>query len=109
MFRLRRVPSRALYAGAAVFSLVSVAAPCAPASPASASSGGATTTSLSVTWMPSYAAPDTLARYDKVGVLKISAGVAELRRDDTPADLFKRADQALYRAKNAGKARTVAQ
>ena len=35
--------------------------------------------------------------------LKISAGVAELRPDDTAADLFKRADQALYRAKDAGK------
>ncbi len=44
----------------------------------------------------------------KVGTLKISAGVAEARPDDTAADLFKRADQALYRAKNAGKARTVA-
>jgi diguanylate cyclase (GGDEF)-like protein len=47
-------------------------------------------------------------KIDKVGVLKISAGVAELRQDDTAADLFKRADHALYRAKHAGKARTVA-
>ena len=47
-------------------------------------------------------------KIDKVGALKISAGVAEVRKDDTPADLFKRADHALYRAKNAGKARTVA-
>ena len=47
-------------------------------------------------------------RSTRPGVLKISAGVAELRPDDTAADLFKRADQALYRAKNAGKARTIA-
>ncbi len=44
----------------------------------------------------------------KIGALKISAGVAELRAEDTAADLFKRADHALYRAKNAGKARIVA-
>ena len=44
----------------------------------------------------------------KIGALKISAGVAELRADDTAADLFKRADHALLRAKNAGKARVVA-
>jgi diguanylate cyclase (GGDEF)-like protein len=47
-------------------------------------------------------------KISKIGALKISAGVAELRPDDTPADLFKRADNALYRAKNAGKARVVA-
>ncbi len=47
-------------------------------------------------------------KIDKIGALKISAGVAEVRQDDTSADLFKRADHALYRAKNAGKARTVA-
>lgn len=47
-------------------------------------------------------------KIDKVGVLKISGGVAELRQSDTAADLFKRADEALYRAKHAGKARTIA-
>jgi diguanylate cyclase (GGDEF)-like protein len=47
-------------------------------------------------------------RIEKVGALGISAGVAELRPDDTAADLFGRADHALYQAKNAGKARTVA-
>jgi diguanylate cyclase (GGDEF)-like protein len=47
-------------------------------------------------------------KIEKIGALKISAGVAELRVDDTAADLFKRADHALYRAKHAGKARVVA-
>ena len=47
-------------------------------------------------------------KVEKIGALKISAGVAELRPEDTPADLFKRADHALLRAKNAGKARVVA-
>jgi diguanylate cyclase (GGDEF)-like protein len=47
-------------------------------------------------------------KIDKVGALKISAGVSELRPDDTAADLFKRADDALLRAKGAGKARIVA-
>jgi diguanylate cyclase (GGDEF)-like protein len=42
------------------------------------------------------------------GVLQLSAGVAELRATDQPDDLFKRADDALYRAKELGKARTVA-
>jgi diguanylate cyclase (GGDEF)-like protein len=42
------------------------------------------------------------------GVLQVSAGVAELGRDDSAANLFERADNALYRAKDAGKARTVA-
>jgi diguanylate cyclase (GGDEF)-like protein len=47
-------------------------------------------------------------KIDKVGALKVSAGVAELRPGDTAADLFHRADEALMRAKNAGKARIVA-
>jgi diguanylate cyclase (GGDEF)-like protein len=42
------------------------------------------------------------------GVLQLSAGVAELRPSDQPDDLFKRADDALYQAKDLGKARTVA-
>jgi diguanylate cyclase (GGDEF)-like protein len=40
--------------------------------------------------------------------LYVSAGVAELRQDDEGNALFERADEALYRAKQAGKARTVA-
>ncbi|MFL5952558.1 MAG: diguanylate cyclase domain-containing protein [Gaiellaceae bacterium] len=42
------------------------------------------------------------------GTLALSAGVAELRPGDRPNDLFERADEALYRAKELGKARTVA-
>jgi len=41
------------------------------------------------------------------GTLCLSAGVAELRPGDRPNDLFERADEALYRAKELGKARTV--
>jgi diguanylate cyclase (GGDEF)-like protein len=42
------------------------------------------------------------------GTLELSAGVAELRPSDRPNDLFERADEALYRAKELGKAQTVA-
>jgi len=42
------------------------------------------------------------------GTLSLSAGVAELRPGDRPNDLFERADEALYRAKELGKAQTVA-
>jgi diguanylate cyclase (GGDEF)-like protein len=42
------------------------------------------------------------------GILTVSAGVTEVRPGDTPADLFQRADDALYRAKAAGKGRTEA-
>jgi len=42
------------------------------------------------------------------GILHVSAGVAELARDDSSADVFERADHALYRAKGEGKARMVA-
>jgi diguanylate cyclase (GGDEF)-like protein len=41
------------------------------------------------------------------GKLALSAGVAELRPSDRPNDIFERADEALYRAKELGKARTV--
>ena len=41
------------------------------------------------------------------GTLALSAGVAELRPGDRPSDIFERADEALYRAKELGKARTV--
>jgi diguanylate cyclase (GGDEF)-like protein len=47
-------------------------------------------------------------KIEKIGALKISAGVAELRTEETAADLFKRADDALLRAKGDGKGRVVA-
>jgi diguanylate cyclase (GGDEF)-like protein len=40
--------------------------------------------------------------------LFVSAGVAGLREGDEASALFERADEALYRAKQAGKARTIA-
>jgi diguanylate cyclase (GGDEF)-like protein len=42
-----------------------------------------------------------------VGRLHISAGVAELRPDDDSIAFFERADEALYRAKEAGKGQSV--
>jgi diguanylate cyclase (GGDEF)-like protein len=41
------------------------------------------------------------------GKLLLSAGVAELRAEDDPVAFFQRADDALYRAKEAGKGRVV--
>jgi diguanylate cyclase (GGDEF)-like protein len=43
----------------------------------------------------------------QAGKLYLSAGVAELRPEDDPVSFFQRADQALYRAKEAGKGRVV--
>jgi diguanylate cyclase (GGDEF)-like protein len=43
----------------------------------------------------------------QAGKLYLSAGVAELRADDDPASFFQRGDDALYRAKEAGKGRVV--
>jgi diguanylate cyclase (GGDEF)-like protein len=42
------------------------------------------------------------------GKIYLSAGVAELRPDDDSVTFFQRADDALYRAKDAGKGRVVA-
>ena len=42
------------------------------------------------------------------GKIYLSAGVAELRPEDDPVSLFQRADDTLYRAKEAGKGRVVA-
>jgi diguanylate cyclase (GGDEF)-like protein len=43
----------------------------------------------------------------QAGTLYLSAGVAELRPADDAVTLFQHADQALYRAKDAGKGRVV--
>jgi len=43
----------------------------------------------------------------RVPNLQVSAGMAELRRDDDATSLFRRVDQALYRAKRAGKGRVM--
>jgi len=44
----------------------------------------------------------------RVPNLQVSAGMAELGRDDDATSLFRRVDQALYRAKRSGKGRAVA-
>jgi GGDEF domain-containing protein len=44
----------------------------------------------------------------EAGRLGLSAGVAELGRDDDATSFFERADDALYGAKEAGKGRAVA-
>ena len=44
----------------------------------------------------------------QAGRLSFSAGVAELRAEDDPTVFFERADEALYRAKERGKAQVVA-
>ena len=77
MSRLRKVSSRALLAGAAAVSLAALVGAAGPATLASASSSGATRLPLSVTWMSSYAAPETPSQYDKVGVLKIGPSSAK--------------------------------
>ncbi|HEY5661154.1 MAG TPA: sensor domain-containing diguanylate cyclase [Gaiellaceae bacterium] len=45
----------------------------------------------------------------QAGRLLLSAGVAELRPADDPVTFFKRADDALYRAKQGGKGRVAAE
>ena len=44
----------------------------------------------------------------QAGRLHLSAGVTELRKDDDAISFFERADEALYRAKGAGKGTIVA-
>jgi diguanylate cyclase (GGDEF)-like protein len=44
----------------------------------------------------------------EAGTLVLSAGIAELRGGDDPSTFFQRADEALYRAKEAGKGTVVA-
>jgi PleD family two-component response regulator len=42
------------------------------------------------------------------GTLQLSAGAAELQTEDDATRFFERADDALYRAKESGKAEVVA-
>jgi len=44
----------------------------------------------------------------QAGRLSVSAGIAELRDEDDPTTFFERADEALYHAKERGKAQVVA-
>ncbi|WP_051904471.1 diguanylate cyclase [Hippea jasoniae] len=45
--------------------------------------------------------------FEKVGKVTISLGVAGIKENDSPDELFKKADKALYEAKNSGRNRTV--
>jgi PleD family two-component response regulator len=49
----------------------------------------------------------TLRPIAQAGRLQISAGIADLRPQDDAVTLFERADDALYRAKEAGKGRVA--
>ena len=44
----------------------------------------------------------------RIPTVQISAGMAELARDDDATSIFRRVDQALYRAKRSGKGRVMA-
>lgn len=46
---------------------------------------------------------------DILGTITISIGVAQLAKGDTPESLVQRADRCLYRAKNTGRNRVVAE
>jgi pimeloyl-ACP methyl ester carboxylesterase len=62
----------------AVLVTVCGSGPVAPVVPAAAAGpGGADAKVLSVTWMPSYAAPGTPAKYNKVGVIKVGPSSAK--------------------------------
>lgn len=58
---------------------------------------------LSLADLPLYAAKTG----ERIGAVTFSAGVAELHPGETIADLLRRADEAMYRAKNCGRNRVM--
>jgi len=46
-------------------------------------------------------------KFDKIGTLTCSIGLSMLNKGDTKSSLIKRADNALYKAKSAGRNRTI--
>ncbi len=44
---------------------------------------------------------------EDLGTVTISIGVAQLKRDETPAKVLERADEYLYQAKRSGRNRVV--
>lgn len=83
---LQRLRSRRAFLGAVMFSLAGLVAGCG-SSPSSSSSSSSFSSSsfstlsstepLAVQWMPSYHAPGTPAKYNKVGVLKVGPSSAK--------------------------------
>jgi diguanylate cyclase (GGDEF)-like protein/PAS domain S-box-containing protein len=45
--------------------------------------------------------------HEKVGMKSVSLGVAEFTQDDTLSSIFKKADEALYKAKHSGKNKVI--
>ena len=65
---------------------------------------------LTVTWFIGPIVPQLsqwIGNIGQVGQIIFSAGVAELRPEDDSVAFFQRADDALYRAKEAGKGQIV--
>jgi pimeloyl-ACP methyl ester carboxylesterase len=76
-FRRRVVKSKkALLPGIAALCGAALLSNCS-SSPSAGTSASARTTPLGVTWMASYAAPGTPAKYNKVGVIKVGASNAK--------------------------------
>jgi diguanylate cyclase (GGDEF)-like protein/PAS domain S-box-containing protein len=45
--------------------------------------------------------------FDEIGHKTVSIGISDLQKDDTMGSLFKKADEALYEAKNGGRNKSV--